>query len=368
MLKKIFLTASFFTSFICHAGSVEELKHSIAQDIFTHWNSNKDIIDEQFSLGKFTVDIDGLVLSTETKSKVDQLETEILEQRGLDNELKDFVIIRIANPGLYPLWQANISPLIVPDADGNENESVNAYNLSGETEELSPTELPNKPVLVLDIQRSKIMRETARSMNQIIQKTLNKSGIRTALNENTEPEEEEFPEEIHTSVIKKFRAEYIKELWLQPAEVYAIVTGVSPSRMAPQIDIVEMPVVDYPKIEYPINQIAIYWQRYRWAAADMIFMEMDDKVQYKDIAQNLVKIAEEVLNNIEDPRVQKYAVIPQITNRIMDAFPESMWVDNDDVIDAVYTIQQNATYTDHTGAGGNVTVSIEPLVIGEVEL
>ena len=368
MFKKIFLTVFLFASFICHAGLAEDLKHSIAQDIFNHWNSNKNIIDEQFSAGHFDVNIDDLILSNEIEFKVDQLEQEILELRGLDSTLTDFVIVRIANPSLYPLWQAKISPLIVPVADGNENEAINAYNLSGGTEQLSPTELPNQPVLVLDIQRSKIMRETARSMNQMIQESLNKSGVRTALNESTDPEVEEFPEEIHTSVIKKFRAEYIKELWLQPAEVYAIVTGVSPSRMAPQIDIVEMPVIDYEKIEYPINQIAIYWQRYRWAAADMIFMEMDDKVQYKDLAQNLVKIAEEVLNNIEDPRVQKYAVIPQITNRIMDAFPESMWVDNDDVIDAVYTIQQNATYTSHTGAGGNVTLTIEPLVIGEVEL
>jgi hypothetical protein len=58
MFKQVFLTASLFTSFICHASSVEDLKHFIAQDIFTHWNINKNIIGEQFGSGKFAIDID----------------------------------------------------------------------------------------------------------------------------------------------------------------------------------------------------------------------------------------------------------------------------------------------------------------------
>ncbi|AUI88410.1 hypothetical protein BS333_18970 [Vibrio azureus] len=380
MFRIVTLIVSLLMTTLVFSQTTKELALDLGKDIVSSWNENKSIVDDSFSHGEFSVNMLMLNFPDDTKETLSQLEESIRQARELDDSMQDFLVLRLANPALLPYWQAEVPPLFVYQTNLKEGEVIPALTLAGEQVLLDPVVMPNQPVLVLDVDRSRLMREVANKMNLTIhQLTAASSMFNEPDQENSEPqnqeqdtplpeqEEEEFPNEIHTTVIKKFKANYIKELWLQPSEVYAIVTGVSPSRLVPQIDIVEMPVVDFANIEYPVNQIAIYWQRYRWAAADIIFMEMDDQINFKNIAQNLVQIAQEVLNNIEDPRVKKYAVIPQITNRIIEEFPESVFIDHDDVIDALYTIQKNETYTDYSAAGGNVTVTLEPLVIGEVD-
>ncbi|GEM77697.1 DUF3103 family protein [Vibrio sagamiensis] len=378
MIRIVTLIMSLLMTTFVFSQTTHDLSLNIGKDIVMSWDENKNIINDSFSRGRYSVNILTLNFSDSTKSDLLQLEDNIRRARDMDDDLQGFLVLRLANPTLLPYWQAGISPLFVYQTNLKEGDSIPAFTLSGEQVFLDPIVMPNQPVLVLDVDRSRLMRDIAHKMNLTIHELTAKPALLSDQPEQghenpeqetplPEQEEDEFPSEIHTTVLKKFKANYIKELWLQPAEMYAIVTGVSPSRLVPQIDIVEMPVVDFANIEYPVNQIAIYWQRYRWAAADIIFMEMDDQIKFKTIAQSLVQIAQEVLNNIEDPKVQKYAVIPQITNRIIEAFPDSMFIDHDDVVDALYTVQKNETYTDHSAAGGNVTVTLEPLIIGEVD-
>lgn len=53
----------------------------------------------------------------------------------------------------------------------------------------------------------------------------------------------------------------------------------------------------------------------------MILMEQDDGTDYKELAKQLVKVAEEVLKLIPDPEVQGYAIIAQITEKLSRPFP-----------------------------------------------
>ncbi|MCV5640533.1 DUF3103 domain-containing protein, partial [Escherichia coli] len=82
--------------------------------------------------------------------------------------------------------------------------------------------------------------------------------------------------------------------------IYAIVTGVNPSRDEPTLDLVELPYLDYDNQDYYPNQIIIHWSRYRWGAADIVLMEQDDGTDYKQLAKLLVQVAEEVLKAIPD--------------------------------------------------------------------
>ena len=65
---------------------------------------------------------------------------------------------------------------------------------------------------------------------------------------------------IQTTQLKKIRLSDDQEPWISgKAEIYAIVTGVNPSRDEPALDLVEMPYLDYDNKDYYPNQIVIHW-------------------------------------------------------------------------------------------------------------
>ncbi|WP_210444792.1 DUF3103 family protein, partial [Vibrio crassostreae] len=176
------------------------------------------------------------------------------------------------------------------------------------------------------------------------------------------------PEPLNTTQLTKIRLAVDQEPWISgKAEIYAIVTGVDSSRLEPQIDLVEMPYLDYDKQTYYPNQTVIFWPRYRWGAADMILMEHDDGTDYKALAKLLVEAAEEILKMIPDPEVQGYAIIAQITGKIIDVIPEGVLVNDDDFVDVYYTLMQNTPYVDRPGAGGNAVASFAPVTISPTE-
>lgn len=169
---------------------------------------------------------------------------------------------------------------------------------------------------------------------------------------------------ISTTVIKQISLKDDHEPWISGrAEIYGIVTGVDPSREEPVLDIVEMPYLDYADTTYYPNQIIIHWERYRWAAADMILMEHDDGTNYKVLATKLLEAAEQILKSIPDPEAQGYALIPQITNGILSVMPDAWFTNDDDFVDVYYTLQEGVEYPNLNGANGNAMTSFAPLVI-----
>ena len=165
-------------------------------------------------------------------------------------------------------------------------------------------------------------------------------------------------------MLKSIHLQDDEEPWISgKAEVYSIVTGVSPSRDEPVLDIVDMPYLDYDGTTYNPNQIIIYWDRYRWQAADILMMEQDDNTNYKELASRLLDVATEILKAIPDPEVQGYAIIPQLTNKILAAMPDSWFTNDDDYVDVYYTLFEGQRYSNHKGASSNATITLEPLTI-----
>jgi len=85
------------------------------------------------------------------------------------------------------------------------------------------------------------------------------------------------------------------------------------------------------------------------------------------LAKLLVQAAEEILKMIPDPEVQGYAIIAQITGKIIDVIPDGLLTNDDDYVDVYYTLMQNTSYIDRPGAGGNATASFEPVTIKPTE-
>jgi hypothetical protein len=169
---------------------------------------------------------------------------------------------------------------------------------------------------------------------------------------------------LEISVMQKVSLNDDQEPWISGnAEVYAVVNGVSAERVEPILDIVDMPYLDEDGKTYYPNQIMVYWDRYRWAVADMIIMEHDDNTNYKDLALALLDAAGAILRAIPDPTVQGYSVIPPITSGIIKAMPDGWFSNDDDYVDVFYTILKDTTYTNRYGASGNAKMTLAPLNI-----
>ncbi|MCG9580205.1 DUF3103 domain-containing protein [Vibrio tubiashii] len=297
--------------------------------------------------------------------------------KGVEDFTDSLIELRIADASMVEQWKQGESPLFAfePAGDDSNWQYIEAYDIYGQLHQLDVYEMPDVPVLVVDSNGA----EELRAGLQAMQAEMQRLGQPTKLTTDepvAKPKAQRFKrsamaaavQPLSTTQLTKIRLNDDQEPWISgKAEIYAIITGVDPSRDAPQIDLVEMPYLDYDGQDYYPGQTIIIWPRYRWGAVDMVLMEQDDGTDYKELAKLLVKAAEEILKMIPDPEVQGYAIIAQITGKIIDVIPDGLLTNDDDYVDVYYTLMQNTPYVDRPGAGGNATATFKPVTINPTE-
>ncbi|OEE29726.1 DUF3103 domain-containing protein [Aliivibrio fischeri] len=294
-----------------------------------------------------------------------------IQARGLEKYTDELLELRLADPSMLARWQAGQSPLFAFEPEGAESEwqYIEAYDIDGNLHYLDVYDVPERPVLVVDTNNREelkaglaLMRDEFKALQSSELSEKVKPAAYAMLRSAAEPTE------INTTILKKIQLKDDHEPWISgKAEIYAIVSGVSPSRDEPTIDVIEMPYLDYAEQSYPANQIMVFWDRYRWGAADIILMEQDDKTDYKQLAQTILKAASDFLATIPDKEAQAYLIIPQMTSAIIALLPDDLFVNDDDFVDVFYTIMKDTEYTEHSGAGNNATADFAPLIIQKTQ-
>lgn len=294
-----------------------------------------------------------------------------IQARGLEKYTDELLELRLADPSMLARWQAGQSPLFAFEPEGAESEwqYIEAYDIDGNLHYLDVYDIPERPVLVVDTNNREelkaglaLMRDEFKALQSSEPSEKVKPAPYVMLRAAAEPTE------INTTILKKIQLKDDHEPWISgKAEIYAIVSGVSPSRDEPTIDVIEMPYLDYAEQSYPANQIMVFWDRYRWGAADIILMEQDDKTDYKQLAQTILKAASDFLATIPDKEAQTYLIIPQMTSAIIALLPDDLFVNDDDFVDVFYTIMKDTEYTEHSGAGNNATADFAPLIIQKTQ-
>ena len=297
--------------------------------------------------------------------------------KGVDDFTDSLIELRIADVSMIEKWQQGESPLFAfePAGDDSNWQYIEAYDIYGQLHQLDVYQLPDVPVLVVDSNGAKELRAGLQAMQAEMQRlgqqtnlTIDEPEVKTKSNQVRRSVMSEDIQPLSTTQLTKIRLNDDQEPWISgKAEVYAIITGVDPSRAEPQIDLVEMPYLDYDGQDYYPGQTIILWPRYRWGAVDMILMEQDDGTDYKELAKLLISAAGEILKMIPDPEVQGYAIIAQITGKIIDVIPDGVLTNDDDYVDVYYTLMQNTPYIDRPGAGGNATATFKPVTIEPTE-
>ncbi|MGR5335701.1 DUF3103 domain-containing protein [Vibrio gigantis] len=375
------------TSSLSLSENASAQKQSLALQISARYSDLELSLKDQITEKQLSTPIDKLNSAkpySAFSSKMQKADLSYRKMKGVNDFSDSLLEIRMADEAMIEAWKNGESPLFAfePSGDDSNWQYIEAYDVYGQVHELDVYQMPDVPVFVIDSNGAEELKAGLMAM----QTEMNKLGTATQINANSDKSNvhksqkqplmnkvrrsisESEPEELNTTQLSKIRLAIDREPWISgKAEIYAIVTGVNASRIEPQIDLVEMPYLDYDKQTYYPNQTVIFWPRYRWGAADMILMEHDDGTDYKALAKLLVEAAEEILKRIPDPEVQGYAIIPQITSKIIDVIPEGVLVNDDDFVDVYYTLMQNTPYVDRPGAGGNAVASFTPVTISPTE-
>ncbi|PMG45720.1 hypothetical protein BCU90_17815 [Vibrio lentus] len=363
-------------------------KQSLALQISARYSDLELSLKDQITENQLSTPIDKLNSAkpySAFSSKMQKADLSYRKMKGVNDFSDSLLEIRMADEAMIEAWKNGESPLFAfePSGDDSNWQYIEAYDVYGQVHELDVYQTPNVPVFVIDSNGAEELKAGLMAMQAEMQKLGTTTQInsdsktdantpkiqkQTFLGKATRSMTMSEPEELNTTQLSKIRLAIDREPWISgKAEIYAIVTGVDSSRIEPQIDLVEMPYLDYDKQTYYPNQTVIFWPRYRWGAADMILMEHDDGTDYKALAKLLVQAAEEILKMIPDPEVQGYAIIPQITGKIIDVIPDGVLVNDDDFVDVYYTLMQNTPYVDRPGAGGNAVASFTPVTISPTE-
>ncbi|CAM3822622.1 DUF3103 domain-containing protein [Vibrio aquimaris] len=358
---------------------IAQQKKALAMQISARYFDLEKSIKSKITEENLATDLDSIEVSKDFKQDMQQADYQYRQTKGIAQYTDSVMELRIADASMVKDWQEGESPLFAfePSGDDSNWQYVEAYDVYGQVHQLDVYQMPDVPVLVVDSNSAKELRAGLMAMRA----EMNRMGQDSNLITNDSPKlpsktkqgikrsaQLSDVEPLNTTQLTKIRLSDDEEPWISgKAEVYAIITGVDPSRVEPEIDLVDMPYLDYDGKDYYPSQTMIFWPRYRWGAVDMILMEQDDGTDYKELAKILVKAAEDILKMIPDPEIQGYAIIAQITNRILDVIPDGVLTNDDDYLDSYYTIMQNTPYVERPGAGGNVVATFKPVTISPTE-
>lgn len=338
---------------------VADIKKQIAKNLALSLHQINTQVQTQLSEYQDTISLEQLQVGGAAAKLMTEASQYTRALKGLTDNTSNLYQLRIASSRMLTKWQQGEVPLIAfaPKGDDKSWQYVEAFDQHGQLHLLDAHKMPERPVLIVELDAKKTKAEGLEVMKRVFAKQgMMMPSAEMQTNDEATP--------ISTSVLKKIRLNNDQEPWVSgAAEVYGIVTGVNPSRDEPVLDIVDMPYLDHDGRDYTPNQIIIHWERYRWQAADLLLMEQDDNTNYQELATTFLDIVTQVMRAIPDPNVQGYALIPQLTNQLIKAMPSHWFTNDDDYVDVYYTLFEGQRYNDHMGASGNAKITLEPLTI-----
>ncbi|WP_241567026.1 DUF3103 domain-containing protein [Hahella sp. KA22] len=307
------------------------------------------------SVANVLKDVKGL--SSSFINQAQSAERSVLNKKGIRTKGETLLELRIAAPQMMSQLQEGVEPLYAYEPDGDESswQYIEAYDSNGGLHLLDVWNMPEQPVVVVDINAKKDMQLGLAQMREVFSRSASKSiQINKAQSDS-----------IDVTILDSIRLEDDEEPWISgDAEVYAIVTGVDPSRDEPALDIVDMPYLDEDGKTYYPNQVVVYWDRYRWGAANIILMEHDDNTNYQTLAQKLLTTAAEVLSALGQPEI---GALVALGSGIVELMPEHWFSNDDDYLDSFYTLEKSMHYGNHMGVSGNAMTTMKPYTLNGIK-
>lgn len=346
-------------------GLLQDMKRDVAHEVATLLNDPgfRDALAQQFDAGEDSVRLASVLAaqadralgseqSDDAARRLALLDFQIRASKGIETYASSLLEVRLIRPvnGAATIDWNTIPVAFLPAGEEDEWTEIQAFDASGNTIVLDAKVQPDVPVLVAGIDA----REDLRAGIEYINTELARRGLRT-------PTDLVRPAvSTETSKLDYIRLNDDKEPWISgAAEVYALVSGVDFDAAHVQLEAVDLPYLDHDGTNYSPNQILIFWENYRFAAANVQLYEHDDNTNYQSLVLALVSAVETVL----DFTAPQYSIIARIANEIIAAMPSGWFANDDDYVDSFYTLEKGRTYTSHVGAGGNARINLTPYIL-----
>lgn len=346
------------------ANRLQEMKRDVAYEVAGLLNdpSFRTVLGQQFDAGEDSVQL-GSVLATHAAGALGSAESndaarrlalldyQIRASKGIEAYASSLLEVRLIRPasGAATIDWATIPVAFLPAGEEDEWTEIEAFDASGNTIVLDAEVQPDFPVLVAGIDA----REDLRAGIAYINAELARRGLQA-------PADLVRPASTETSKLDYIRLNDDKEPWLSgAAELYALVSGVDFDAARVQIEAVDLPYLDHDGTNYSPNQILVFWENYRFAAANVQLYEHDDSTNYQSLVLALVSAVEAIL----DFTAPQYALIARIANEIIAAMPSGWFANDDDYVDSFYTLEKGRAYSSYSGAAGNARISLTPYIL-----
>lgn len=342
---------------------LQSLKRDVAREVASLLNEPafRDALAQRFDAGEDSVALgDALATASATSAGVSRaaalrmaaLDFQIRDSKGIAAYSDGLLEVRLVRPAGHDgeIDWATVPVAFLPAGEEEEWTEIQAFDCSGTPIVLDPAVQPDVPVLVAGIDA----REDLRAGIAYINEELTRRGLRA-------------PDDVvraaastETSKLDYIRLNDDQEPWISGgAEIFALVSGVDFDSAHVQLEAVDMPYLDDDGTNYYPNQILIFWENYRFAAANVQLYEHDDNTNYQTLVQALISAVEAVLNFA----APEYALIARIANEIIAAMPADWFANDDDYVDSFYTLEKGRTYTNLSGAGGNARINLTPYTL-----
>ncbi|MEW2377463.1 DUF3103 family protein [Micromonospora sp. NPDC047812] len=272
----------------------------------------------------------------------------LLAAKGLPGGTGSLLRLRLAHPDMRAALARGEAPLVAATPPDDSATSVTAYDRSGATVVLDAARVPQRPVLVVDVDTERALTAGLALMRQ----ELGARGIG-----GTAPAR---PATRHSGVtasagywatrVDAVRLNDDEEPWIKgDAEIYNLVAGFGLDGKV-KVDLVQMPYLDHDGTTYQPNQLLVHFSAYKYNLADVVMMEDDGDTNYAA----LVKAIAGALLVIVDG-----GAYTPLVNAILDAVPTSWYTDDPDFVDAWYTLSTASSGRRH-GAAANGWMDLSP--------
>ncbi|WP_051794309.1 DUF3103 family protein [Kibdelosporangium aridum] len=265
---------------------------------------------------------------------------DLLTAKGLPAGSARLARIRLAHDSMVSQLRSGAAPMMAAAPNDDGATEFTGYLPGGKALTLSTATIPSRPVVFVEVDVT----------------TAVQLGTEVIKRHTGTPVAARAAGGYWATQITSIRFGDVQEPWFKgDAEIFAITGGFDMNGDV-RADTLTLPYLDDENKTYYPNQLVLHWNRYKYSAADIVFMEDDGDTNYLNLAKALVAALAYILDG--------GAYVP-LVNAILDALPTSWWTDDPDFVDACYTITRDTTATMNC-AGGNGTLGVRPFWVNEL--
>lgn len=300
------------------------------------------------------------------KEELRDLDRQAIRYRGLDGAVQGLLDLHVSGTGGQPLadtrgvWTATI----VKNSVTREKELV-AYDDRG-TEHRYPIDAaPDVPMLVVESTNAVALSAGMRIMNESLRQEGLQSETRRAGSRRRSLAATQEDVSVLTDI---YLTDDREPNTAGDAEVFAIISGVSPEGKAEIIN-VDMPWLDHDKRWYRPGQDFITWRNFGANYVNVQLFEDDGDFNYKELTKAVVSAVGDVSLLVAPgaPYALISAGLAKIANTIIEVVPGEWFENSADYIDSFYMLERGSHYTRNSpkvGARGWAKIGLAPRVIG----